>query len=287
MRSWLYTPANTPSRMINAALYGADGVVYDLEDAIAEAEKDEARLLLASMLPVILTDVAAVRAQVSIAVRVNGLDTPHWEADIRSVIEGGGRIIRLPKVEGADEIRAVDAVLQDLEGAYGLSRGSVRLHALLESPRGIEAAFQIADSSPRLTALGFGAEDYCTALAIHRTAAAYALDYPRSRIANAAASRGIEAYDAAWGYIDDQEGLAAESQRVRCLGMHGKSAIHPSQVEVINRSFSYSPAQIAEARLIIEAMERDDSARAYQGRMLDRPVVEWARAALAASERMP
>jgi len=273
--------------MMNATLYSADGVVYDLEDSIAEAEKDEARLLISSMLPAILADVAATMTQVSIAVRVNGFDSPHWEEDIRSVAQGGGRIIRLPKVEGPDQIHAADALLHAVEEELGLPCGCVHLHALLETPRGVEAAFHIADSSPRLIALGFGAEDYCTALSIHRKGEAYALDYPRSRIANAAASRGIEAYDAAWGYIDDEEGLAREGMRARSLGMHGKSAIHPHQIDTINRSFSFSQVQIDEARSIIEAMEGDGSVRAQGGRMIDRPVVEWAKSVLAASKRAP
>lgn len=287
MRSWLYTPANTPSRMIHAALYGSDGVVYDLEDAIAEAEKDEARLLISSMLPTILSDVRMVRSRVSIAVRVNGFDTPHWRDDIRSVVVGGGRIIRLPKVEGPEQIEEADALLNALERELKLPVGCVHLHALLENPTGIEAAFHIVGASPRLRALGFGAEDYCAALGIHRKGEAYVLDYPRSRIANAAASLVLEAYDAAWGYIDDEEGLEAESLRARSLGMHGKSAIHPDQIDTINRSFSFSSAQIDEARSIIEAMESGGSVATQGGRMVDRPVIRWANAVLAAHEGNP
>lgn len=281
MRSWLYTPANTPSRMINAPLLGADGVVFDLEDSIAQEQKDEARLLLASMLPTILLDTATVRPHVQIAVRINGLDTKHWQEDLKAVVTSGGRLIRIPKVEGPDEIKEVDALVTRLEKEGQISEGSVGLHALLECPRGIEAAFTIADSSSRLQGLGFGAEDYCAALRIGRATEGSVLDYPRTRIANAAAARAIHAFDAAWGFIEDSEGLQKESQRSRRLGMHGKSAIHPSQIPIINTAFSFSQEEIAYAKRIIAVMKESSAVTSLDGRMIDRPVIAWARAVFA------
>ncbi|MFA5447735.1 MAG: CoA ester lyase [Sphaerochaeta sp.] len=281
MRSWLYTPANTPSRMINAPLLGADGVVFDLEDSISEEQKDEARLLLASMLPTILLDTATVRPHVQIAVRINGLDTKHWQDDLEAVVTSGGRLIRIPKVEGPGDIKEVDALLNHLEKEGQIAEGSVGLHALLETPRGIEAAFTIADSSSRLQGLGFGAEDYCAALRIGRATESSVLDYPRTRIANAAAAAAIHAFDAAWGFIEDSEGLKAESQRSRRLGMHGKSAIHPSQIAIINDGFSFSKEEITYAKKIISAMEDSAGVVSLDGRMIDRPVIAWARAVFA------
>lgn len=283
MRSWLYTPANTPNRMIQAGMYGSDGIIFDLEDAVALSEKDEARLLLESMLPLIRGSLETTHPTVKIAVRINGLDTPYWQDDLRAVVSAGGTIIRVPKVESAAQVEEIAHALSLLEAELHIPDGRVLLQVLLETPRGVEEAFRIGEASPRVIAFSFGAEDYCSALGIHRNGPTFALDYPRSRIASAASGCGIEAYDAAFGFLDNTEGLALECVHAKALGFHGKSAIHPKQVVAINGEFSFSDQEVREAQAIMDSLEKNKGGvLSLEGRMIDKPVIAWAHRVLAA-----
>lgn len=281
MRSWLYTPANNPSRMINAGIYGSDGVVFDLEDSIAPSEKDEARFLLEEMLPVIQDDLARQGIRLAIAVRINSLDTLWWQDDVRSCLKAGAYLLRVPKVESADDVHLLSAFLEQTEYEMGLPKGTTKIQALLETPLAVEHAFLIAASSSRIVAFSFGAEDYCAVLGLRRKEASLALDYPRSRIASAAAAFGLETYDSVWGFLDDQQGLVEDARRAHSLGYCGKSMIHPNQIAAINEVFSFSEVEVEEAKRIVEAAENTTSGvLSANGRMVDKPVVLWARRVL-------
>jgi len=285
VRSWLYTPANTPNRMIQAGMYGSDGIIFDLEDAVALSEKDEARLLLEGLLPLIRASLERTHPAVKIAVRINGLDTPYWQDDLKAVVGSGGAIIRVPKVESAAEVEEIAHALSLLEAELHIPDGSVHLQVLLETPRGVEEAFRIGAASPRVIAFSFGAEDYCSALGIHRNGPRVALDYPRARIASAASACGIEAYDAAYGFLDNADALVLECAHAKALGFHGKSAIHPKQVAAINGEFSFSAQEVREAKAILASLEKNqDGVSSLEGRMIDKPVIAWAHRVLAAAE---
>lgn len=284
MRSWLYTPANNPSRMINAGIYGSDGVVFDLEDSISPSEKDEARFLLEDMLPIIRDDLQSQGLQCSLAIRINALDTPWWEKDVRSCLKAGGTLLRIPKIESDHDIHVLSSYLDTMESQLGILQESTKIQALLETPLALERAFAIAGASSRIVAFSFGAEDYCAALGLRRRDASLALDYPRSRIASAAAAFGLEAYDSVWGFLDDQAGLVEDAKRARSLGFCGKSMIHPNQIAAINETFSFSAQEVEEAKRIVQAAESTASGVLSEGgRMVDKPVVDWARRVLKSS----
>ncbi len=272
MRSWLYVPGNSPGKMINAGVYGADGIVFDLEDAVPVESKDEARLLTVEMLSSVDFGYA------SIAVRINAVDTPWWREDLSALapLIRSGRLqaIRLPKVEHVETVLQVIDALAALKKAaaqppapahvpapdpdpdpdkYAPIQPQVQLQILLETPLGIEQAFNIAAASKRISALCFGAEDYCSMTGIDRRGPAYALDYPRSRIVSAAAAVGIEAYDTVWGAYRDAEGLKADASRARILGFMGKSVIHPDQIDPVNTIFSRTEKEIAWAESVLSA----------------------------------
>jgi citrate lyase subunit beta / citryl-CoA lyase len=266
MRSWLYVPGNSPGKMINAGVYGADGIVFDLEDAVPVESKDEARLLTAEMLS------SVDFGSASIAVRINAAGTPWWREDLSVlsplILSGLLQAIRLPKVEHAETVLQVIDVLEALEKTaaqtpaltpslapekYAPSQPQIQLQILLETPLGIEQAFNIAAASKRISALCFGAEDYCSMTGIDRRGPSYALDYPRSRIVSAAAAVGIEAYDTVWGSYRDAEGLKADASRARVLGFQGKSVIHPDQIDPVNTIFSRTEKEIAWAESVLSA----------------------------------
>jgi citrate lyase subunit beta/citryl-CoA lyase len=263
--------------MIHAGIYGADGVVFDLEDSIAAGEKDEARLLLEEMLPVIQDALDEQGILCRIAIRINALDTPWWKADVESSLKAGARILRVPKIESPREIEELSMYLAEVEFRLGLQEGSTTIQALMETPRGVEQAFAIGDASPRVVAFSFGAEDYSAAIGVRRKEATLALDYPRARIASAAAACHVEAYDSVWGFLDDPKGLAEDAARAHALGFHGKSTIHPNQIATIHTVFSYSPQELQEAQRIMDAVAQDDAGvMSSFGRMIDKPVVAWA-----------
>ncbi len=268
MRSWLYCPGNNPKMIINASLYGADGLVFDLEDAVSSDRKVEARILLAGAF-----SEKIVPAEIS-AVRINGPESVHWKKDLKEVIPSGARIIRIPKVESSGQIQEICREISRIESDSGIENGVVRLQCIFETPLGVEHAFHVGNSSPRIDSYSFGAEDYCTAVGISRGEEQYPLDYPRSRIASAAAAFGYNAYDTVWGFLNDPAGLEVDSIRGKNLGFHGKSVIHPDQVEIVNRLFSPTPEEIESAKRILDKISSGKSgAIALDGRMIDKPVI--------------
>ncbi len=269
MRSLLYCPANSPKMLTHVGIYGADAIVFDLEDAVTEDEKDEARDLLVEYLS------HMDYGEAELIVRINSFDSVYGKADLQAMIPLHKAIIRIPKVETAAEIRHTEAYVQELEKQYSLTPGSTKFHILLETPLGIERAFSLAGASDRIAALAFGAEDYCRATGIKRIGEPYALDYVRSRLVSAAGAYGIACFDSVWGVLSDSEGLEKESHRSRTLGFNGKSVIHPDQVAIVNRIFSFSEEEILWARRILH--EAANGVSEVDGRMVDVPVIAQAR----------
>ncbi len=279
MRSWLYCPGNRPKMMINAHLYGADGLVFDLEDSVSEEQKDEARILVtqAFIEKTIPSGISAVR--------INSVETEHWKKDLESLIPSGVCTIRIPKVETSEQIQTICNLISSLEKENNINEGFVTLQCIFETPIGVENAFKIGNSSPRIRSYSFGAEDYCAMLGINRGVSLLPLDYPRSRIASAAAAFGYRAYDTVWGFLNDPEGLTRDSERGKSLGFEGKSVIHPDQIEIVNSIFSPTTEEIKIARLILEKAEITQSgASKLKGRMIDRPVILRAKKLIEKSE---
>jgi (S)-citramalyl-CoA lyase len=267
-RSWLFTPATRPDRFARAGEAGADVLIIDLEDAVAPGDKDRARAAALAHL-----DAGRGTAPIQ-ALRVNGLRTRAGLDDLRLLLESraGPDAVILPKVETPDEPRLVDAWL-----AEAGSRAA--LVALIESARGLEAAPGIARSTPRLSALMFGAADLAADLGA--PAAWEPLLYARSRVVAAAAAAGIGAIDAPHFDLKDQAGLEAELRAAVALGFAAKAAIHPGQVAAINAALTPSAAAVAEAREILA--QNEAGVGVVGGRMVDEAVARRARRILAAA----
>ena len=278
MRSWLYCPGNSPKMIINAGLYGADALVFDLEDSVAESHKIEARYLLAQAFAERIIPVEKS------AVRINGFESEHWRKDLEEIIPAGGRIIRIPKVESPQQIGEISAEIDGIEAESGIPRGAVTIQCLFETPTGVENAFLIGHSSPRIRAYSFGAEDYSSLLGINRGGDLLPLDYPRSRIASAAAAFGYTALDTVWGFLNDPDGLETDTLRGKRLGFHGKSVIHPDQIDIVNKLYAPTEKEIETARAILEKNNMaEGGASSFKGRMIDLPVVERARKIIGAA----
>jgi len=286
MRSVLYVPANSPSKILNAPVYGSDSIIFDLEDAVQPEKKNEARFLLQELL--VLDQYDGVHC----AVRISDVRSPFWREDLRMLtplLEASRvRTLRVAKVESEHDLILIDRELGSIERNSALEEGSITLQALLETPLAIEEAYRISGACARTEALVFGSEDYCSATGIDRYGSPFALDYPRSRLVAAAAAYGREAYDTAYGAFRDIEGLEQESVRARALGFIGKSVIHPSQIDVVNTVFSVTEKEAEWARQVLGAGlvdERGTGVTQVEGMMIDTPVISRAQRILARAEK--
>jgi citrate lyase subunit beta/citryl-CoA lyase len=246
-RTLLMTPGNREDRLRKAASYAADALVYDLEDGVPPAEKARARQCVADALRQLPSD-GRERC-----VRVNALDTPYGAEDLLCLPLDQVDSIMVPKVESPAALRDIDARLARMRADHRHER-PVELIALVETPRGVLRALEIADATPRTTALFFGSGDYTSALGAEVTETT--LHYPRSVIAAAAAAAGIQAIDAAFFQdVKNAQATRADAVTARAMGFAGKVVFHPNQVAVVNEVFSPSPQEIERARAIVAAYE--------------------------------
>jgi (S)-citramalyl-CoA lyase len=268
-RNLLFVPGTRPDRFAKALAAGPDMVTVDLEDAVIPARKDKAREQA-------MTLFAGQGAEgIERVVRINGLRTPFGLKDLLAIVEHPSPpdALMLPKVESADEVRIVDALLERAARPVGL-------HVIIESNAGLEQALAIAGASPSIRSLLFGAVDMAAELgsAMDFTSMLYA----RSRVVHAAASRGLDAIDVPWLDLEDEAGLALECRLVRDLGFTGKAAIHPRQLAPINAAFTPDGERIAYARKVIAAFEASsDGLVVVDGKLIEIPVVRSARRTLA------
>ncbi len=278
-RSLLYVPGNSPNLVQNAAIFGPDVVMLDLEDSVPLDQKDAARALVFEALKRL--DFSGVE----VLVRVNGLDTPFAEADLEAAVRGGADGVRLPKAEDGDVVKRCDELLGELEYEHGREVGGTSMVVSIESARAVMNAYEIASASPRVVAVALGAEDFTADVGAERTRGGEELEYARGAILVAAKAAGVQAIDTIYPDVDDEEGLIEETRLVKRLGFDGKSLISPRQIEAVHRVFAPSESEIAWARRVFEAFEeargRGLGVVSLDGRMIDRPVVERARRVLA------
>ncbi|OTP66857.1 Malyl-CoA lyase [Caballeronia sordidicola] len=277
-------PASRPELFGKALASAADAVSFDLEDAVAPERKPQARAALSELLR---SNLVAAANKVLI-VRVNALDTPYFNADIDAIAQRGLDLINLPKAESADDVRAAADVLERAERANGVTT-PIRLLLNIETPKGLRHAAQLAAAHPRVAGLQLGLGDLFEPLGIARREAV-AIQQAMFGLRIAAGEAGVFAYDSAFADIKDQEGFRAEAQLARSMGFLGKSCIHPSQIALANEIFRPSDEEIAHALRVLDAA-RDAEARgvgAYvvDGKMIDPPFFERARALVRDAERL-
>jgi len=280
-RSWMFVPGHR-QRMIDKALgLNADAIMLDIEDGVAPSEKDTARKLIGEALGRERLPHSPVRF-----VRINAIGHARMEADLEAVVRPGLDGLVLPKVETAEEVLKVDAILGEREPELEIQGGSIKLLIAIESPKGLLNAPAIAGCSPRVIGLMFGAEDFGRELGLptFREAEAREMLYARSAMVVAAASVHVQAVDGVWVDLKDTEGLWGFARQSRRLGFSGMSLIHPSQIDPINNVFSPTPEEVSYAEQVVKAYEeavaRGDGSISLGGQLIDRPIVERARRTL-------
>jgi citrate lyase subunit beta/citryl-CoA lyase len=266
----LYVPGDRPDRFDKAVSSGADEVILDLEDAVAASRKDYARAAVAEFL--------ATGHQVPVYVRVTAVTGPDLRADLDAVAGAPGLAgLRLPKVESAEQVRAAAAA-----GA------GPRLHPLIESAAGLEAAYAIATAHPAVASIGLGEADLRSDLGV---SADEGLLWARSRVVVAARAAGLPPPAmSVYPNVSDLDGLAASCAAGRRLGFLGRAAIHPRQLPVIVAAFRPTAAEAARAGELLAAMaeaqtQASGTAVLADGRFADRAMVEAARRTVELAKR--
>lgn len=283
IRSMLFLPGNTPNMLINGDALGADAVILDLEDAVSPVEKDAARILVRNAL-------SRMGFACQTIVRINSLDSGLCQADLEEIVPQGPTALMLPKTASAAHIRQLDEAVTRLEAQTGLEPGSVRLLPLLETALGVENAFAIAAASPRVLGLFLGGEDLTADLQCKRTKEGREIDYARHRIVCAARAAGVQAFDTPFTDVNDDEGLLADARYAKSLGFSGKASISPRHVAGINTVFSPTPAEIAYAKEVLEAIaeakRQGRGAISLHGKMIDAPIVSRAKQTLETAQTL-
>ena len=279
MRSKLFVPGSRPELFPKALGGLADAISLDLEDAVPQSRKAEAR----EAVRLFLQSPELAASKKTVIVRVNGPGTPDFEADLTAVTCGRLDLVNLPKVESADEVRAGAEIMARREAECGVNR-PIGILANIESSRGLSRATAIATADPRVRGLQLGLGDLFGNLGIDRTDAA-AVHHVQLAMRLAAGEAGVWAYDAAFPGIKDPDGFKREAQGAQRLGYLGKSCIHPSQIALANEVFRPSEQEIAHAfRVVVAAQEAARTglgAFTVDGRMVDEPFIKQAEAIVA------
>lgn len=270
----LYLPGNNPNMLTRGHLFGPDGLILDLEDAVSAAEKDSARILVREVLK------RGEFGGCEVTVRINGLDTAFWRDDLAAVVPAGIDGVRAPKVESAQTVRDLDEELSEAERRAGVPLGRTKIFCLLETALGLWNAYDIAKASPRVAAIIPGGEDLTADLRTSRSAEGTELEWARRMMIVAARAAGVDALDTVYPRITDDEGLRREAGFVKQLGYDGKSVVHPNQIPIVHEVYRPTEKEIEDARKIVAAAQ-DAAARglgavSVDGRMVDAPVVRRA-----------
>lgn len=273
-RSMMFVPGNNPGMIRDAHIYGADSIMFDLEDSVAYTEKDAARLLVYNALR------SLNFGSRETVVRINDLSSGLGIEDLEAVVRAGVQVVRLPKTDSAQDVIDCEREIARIERESGIPVGTTGMMAAIESANGVLNAAEIARASNRLIGIALGAEDYVTDLKTTRSDGIELL-FARCMILNAARAAGIAALDTVYSDVNNEEGFLAEAMLIKKLGFDGKSVINPRQIEPLHRVFMPSEKDLNKARLIMAAIEeanaRGSGVASLNGKMIDKPVVTRAR----------
>lgn len=281
MRSWLFIPATSPTKLAKAPRLGADVVIVDLEDAVAEESKAGARHAACEFL-------ANHRKGCGFArwVRINGLDTPHWREDLVAVMPSAPDGVIVAKASGPEQVQLLASEVYELEQHNRIEHGAVRIIPQVgESAAGALAIPTFLENlHPRIAGFTWGAEDLATSLGATRKQDENggwtdAMRLVRATVLLTARARGLMAIDTVHSDFRDVPGMERAAVAARGDGFTGMLAIHPAQVAVINAAFEPSESELAQARAIVDLFAQNPGAGAlaHNGRMVEKPHLEQAR----------
>lgn len=245
----MFLNCQKPGLIKDPYVYKPDSIMLDLEDAVAEGEKDAARYSLYHALQEI--DYRGVER----VVRINGLDTPHWQEDVRVCVAGGADVIRIPKTESAEDVRTIERAVEQAEQEFGREPGSMLLMAAIESAMGVMKALEICQSSDRLIGIALSGGDYTKDLQTTITGTGVELAGARQQLIIAARAAKVQCFDTVFTNLDDMDGFREEVKMIKMMGFDGKSIVNPRQIAVVHEAFTPSPKEILFSEKVVREID--------------------------------
>ena len=278
-RTMMLLNAQKPGLIKDPYIYRPDSIMLDLEDAVAENQKDAARFSLYHALKTI--DYRGCER----VVRINGLDTPYWKEDIRCAVAGGCDAIRIPKTERPEDVRTVEDHIEAAEKEFGIPEGRTLIMAAIESARGVMKALDICEASERLFGIALSGGDYTKDLQTHITGTGIELMGARQNMIIAARAAGVQCFDTVYTNLDDMEGFRKDVETIHLMGFDGKSIINPRQITIVHEIFTPTPKDIIFAEKVVKEID-DKKARGIgvftvDGKMIDIAFYDGARRIIA------
>mgnify|MGYP000616955548 FL=1 len=248
-RSMMFLNCQKPGLIKDPYIYRPDSIMLDLEDAVAENQKDAARYSLYHALQEI--DYRGVER----VVRINGLDTPHWKEDIRVCVAGGADTIRIAKTETAQDVHTVEEHVLAAEREFGRPEGSTLLMAALESCKGVLNALEVCKSSDRLIGIALSGGDYTKDLQTHITGTGIELMGARQQMIIAARAAGVQCFDTVYTDLKDMDGFRKDVENIHLMGFDGKSIINPRQIPIVHEIFTPTQKDIIFAEKVVKEID--------------------------------
>ncbi|MDL2300986.1 HpcH/HpaI aldolase/citrate lyase family protein [Lachnospiraceae bacterium OttesenSCG-928-D06] len=266
-RTMMFLNAQKPGLIKDPYVYKPDSIILDLEDAVAENQKDAARFSLFHALREI--DYNGIER----IVRINALDTPYWKEDIRCAVAGGCDVIRIPKTNSADDVRQAEAVIELAEKEFSIPNGKVLIMAAIESARGVMKALEICEGSERMLGIALSGGDYTKDMHTHLTDSGVELMGARQNMVIVARAAGVQCFDTVYTNLDNMEGFRQDVNIIHIMGFDGKSVINPRQIPIVHEIYTPSINEIQYSEKVVKEI---DSKRAQgigvftvDGKMID------------------
>ncbi len=266
-RTMIFLSAQKPGLIKDPLIYGADSLMLDLEDAVAENQKDAARFSLYQALKTV------DYGDTEVIVRINGLDTPHWREDVRVCVAAGADGVRIAKCESAGDAIAVEKAVEAAEVEFRKEKGRTLLMAALESPKGILNAQEIAAASGRMFGIAISGGDLRRTMQVSPVRGGIELNTARGLVVLAARAAGVQCFDTVFTDLNDEEGFRAEVLLDKQMGFDGKSLVNPRQIAAVHEIYAPSEKEITAAEKIVRAV-RENAAKGVgvftvDGKMID------------------
>ena len=266
-RTMIFLSAQKPGLIKDPLIYGADSLMLDLEDAVAENQKDAARFSLYHALKTV------DYGDTEVIVRINGLDTPHWREDVRVCVAAGADGVRIAKCESAGDVIAVEKAVEAAEEEFRKEKGRTLLMAALESPKGILNAQEIAAASKRMFGIAISGGDLRRTMQVSPVRGGVELNTARGLVELAERAAGVQCFDTVFTDLNDEEGFRAEVLLDKQMGFDGKSLVNPRQIAAVHEIYAPSEKEITAAEKIVSAV-RENAAKGVgvftvDGKMID------------------
>ena len=266
-RTMMFLNCQKPGLIKDPYIYKPDSIMLDLEDAVAEKEKDAARYSLYHALQEI--DYRGVDR----VVRINGLDTDYWKEDIRCAVAGGCDSIRIPKTESAQDVHMVEEAVIAAEKEFNIPEGRTLIMSAIESARGVMKALEICEASERMFGIALSGGDYTKDLQTHITGTGLELMGARQNMVIAARAAGVQCFDTVYTDLDNMDGFRKDVETIHLMGFDGKSVINPRQISIVHDIFTPSKKDIIFAEKVVKEID-DKKAKGIgvftvDGKMID------------------